>query len=100
MEQVLGSRLEHRAASVGSYAVHLRSFQTVRDFITSSPIAILIDIPFALLFMGVIAWTAWPVLIPLIIGLLIVLGYAWTVKGKLEELSETIYRAGALAHEE
>jgi ATP-binding cassette subfamily C protein LapB len=96
MEQVLGIRLEHRPASVGSYAVNLRSFETVRDFITSASVATLIDIPFALIFMAVIAWIAWPVLIPLTIGLLIVLGYAWAIEGKLKELSETTYRAGAL----
>ena len=96
MEQVLGIRLEHRPASVGSYAVNLRSFETVRDFITSASVATLIDIPFALIFMAVIAWIAWPVLIPLTIGLLVVLGYAWAVEGKLKDLSETTYRAGAL----
>ena len=96
MEQVLGIRLEHRPASVGSYAVNLRSFETVRDFITSASVTTLIDIPFALIFMAVIAWIAWPVLIPLTIGLLIVLGYAWAIEGKLKELSETTYRAGAL----
>jgi ATP-binding cassette subfamily C protein LapB len=44
----------------------------------------------------VIAWIAWPVLVPLCIGLTIVLGYALIVQGKLKELSETTYRAGAL----
>jgi ATP-binding cassette subfamily C protein LapB len=96
MERVLGIRLEHRPASVGSYAVNLRSFETVRDFITSASIATLIDIPFAIIFMAVIAWIAWPVLIPLVIGLIVVLGYAWSVEGKLKDLSETTYRAGAL----
>jgi ATP-binding cassette, subfamily C, bacterial LapB len=96
MEQVLGIRLEHRPASVGSYAVNLRSFETVRDFITSASVAALIDIPFALIFIAVIAWIAWPVIIPLAIGLIIVLGYAWAVEGKLKDLSETTYRAGAL----
>ncbi|MEH6591461.1 MAG: type I secretion system permease/ATPase [Halioglobus sp.] len=96
MERVLGIRLEDRPASVGSYAVNLRSFETVRDFITSASVATLIDIPFALIFMAVIAWIAWPVLIPLVIGLIVVLGYAWAVEGKLKDLSETTYRAGAL----
>ncbi|MDA0762187.1 MAG: type I secretion system permease/ATPase, partial [Proteobacteria bacterium] len=36
MEKVLGSRLEHRPASVGSYAVNLRAFDSVRDFINSA----------------------------------------------------------------
>ena len=73
MERVLGARLEHRASSVGSYAVNLRSFETVRDFITSATITTLIDIPFALLFMAVIAWIAWPILIPVLLGLLVLI---------------------------
>tara|TARA_R110000823_G_scaffold27609_12_gene80410 strand:+ start:11372 stop:13474 length:2103 start_codon:yes stop_codon:yes gene_type:complete len=96
MERVLGIRLEHRPASVGAYAVNLRSFETVRDFITSASITTLIDIPFALIFFAVIAWIAWPVLIPLVLGLAIVLGYALSVRGSLKELAETTYRASAM----
>ena len=96
MERVLGIRLEHRPQSVGSYAVNLRSFETVRDFITSASVTTIIDIPFALIFIAVIAWIAWPVLIPLLIGLTVVLGFALSVQGKLKELAETTYRAGAM----
>ena len=96
MERVLGIRMEHRPISVGSYAVNLRSFETVRDFITSASVATIIDVPFAVIFMGVIAWIAWPILIPIILGLTVVLGTAIVLQGKLKELSETTYRAGAL----
>jgi len=96
MERVLGIRLEHRPISVGSYAINLRSFETVRDFITSASITTIIDIPFALIFMAVIAWIAWPVLIPLCAGLMVALGFALAMQGKLKELSETTYRAGAM----
>ena len=96
MEKVLGIRLEHRPASVGSYAVNLRSFESLRDFITSASITTLIDLPFAVLFIAVMAWIAWPVIIPVIIGLIIVVGYALSVRSKLKELAETTYRAGAM----
>ena len=96
MEQVLGSRLEHRPVSVGSYAVNLRSFETVRDFITSASVTTLIDVPFAIIFIAVIGWIAPMILVPLVIGLVVVLGYAVATQGKLKELTETTYRAGAL----
>jgi len=96
MERVLGIRMEHRPISVGSYAVNLRSFETVRDFITSASVATIIDVPFAIIFMAVVAWIAWPILIPITIGLVIVLGTAFALQGKLKELTETTYRAGAL----
>ena len=96
MEQVLGTRLEHRPNSVGSFSSNLKSFETVRDFITSATITALIDIPFALIFIGVIAWIAWPMVIPVIIGAVIMLLYSFSVQTKMHELSETMFRAGAI----
>ncbi len=96
MERVLGIRLEHRPASVGSYAVNVRSFETVRDFITSATITTVIDIPFALIFVLVIGWISWLLLIPVFVGLVVVVGYSLSVRGKLKELAETTYRAGAM----
>jgi ATP-binding cassette subfamily C protein LapB len=54
MEKVLGIRLEHRPESVGSFASTLRGFEQVRDFIASSTVATLIDLPFGLIFIGVL----------------------------------------------
>jgi ATP-binding cassette subfamily C protein LapB len=96
MEQVLGTRLEQRPTSVGSFASNLRSFETVRDFITSATITTLIDIPFALIFILVMAWIAWPMILPVVAGAVIMFIYALSVQAKLHELSETMYRAGAI----
>ncbi len=96
MEQVLGTRLEHRPSSVGSFSSNLRSFETVRDFITSATITALIDIPFAIIFIGVMAWIAWPMIIPVIIGAIIMLIYSFSVQTKMHDLSETMFRVGAI----
>lgn len=96
MEQVLGVRLEQRPNSVGSFASNLRSFETVRDFITSATITTLIDIPFALIFILVIAWISWSMVIPVLAGSVIMLIYALSVQTKMHELSETMYRASAI----
>jgi ATP-binding cassette subfamily C protein LapB len=96
MERVLGMRLEGRPTSVGSFASNLRSFESVRDFIASVTVTALIDFPFALLFLLVIAWIAWPlVLIPLC-GLFIGLIYAYILQFRMYDLAETTYRAAAL----
>ena len=94
MERVLGSRLEHRPASVGTYAVNLRAFDSVRDFINSATITTLIDVPFAVIFCAVIFWIAPMVLLPLILGVILVLGYVSLGRAKLQELSESTHRAG------
>lgn len=96
MEQVLGIRLEYRPNSVGSFASNLRSFETVRDFITSATITTLIDIPFGLIFVVVIAWISWPMIIPVIFGAILILVYSFSVQTKMQELSETMYRASAI----
>jgi len=96
MERVLGMRLEERPASVGSLAANLRSFETVRDFTTAATITALIDLPFAVLFVIVIGWIAWPMLLPALLAMLVVLIYATLVGGRMHELSETTYRAGAM----
>lgn len=96
MEQVLGIRLELRPTSVGSFAANLRSFETVRDFITSATITTLIDIPFAMIFIVVMAWISWAMIIPVMAGAVVMLIYALSVQTKMHELSETMYRAGAI----
>lgn len=53
-EHVLGVRMAGRPASAGAFANHLREFETLREFFTSSTLTALIDLPFAILFILVI----------------------------------------------
>jgi ATP-binding cassette subfamily C protein LapB len=70
--QLLEVRLEHKPASAGSFANQFREFESVRDFITSASLATLSDLPFVLLFMGVLFLIGGPLaLVPL--GSMIVL---------------------------
>lgn len=95
MERVLGIRLENRPLSAGSFAANLRSFETVRDFITSATVTAFIDLPFALVFLLVIGWIAWPIVLPILGGMSLVLLFGLTVQNKMHILSETTYRASA-----
>ncbi len=95
MERVLGMRMEQRPVSAGSFASNLRAFESVRDFIGSATVVAFIDLPFALIFVLVIGWISWPMLIPLVIGAAVMLFYALAVQGRMHELAETTYRAGA-----
>ncbi len=96
MEKVLGTRLELRPSSAGSFASNLRAFETVRDFITSATITTLIDIPFALIFIIVIAWIAPYMVIPVAVGGTVLLIYSFSVQTKMQEHSEAMFRAGAI----
>ncbi|HEY9446513.1 MAG TPA: ABC transporter transmembrane domain-containing protein, partial [Burkholderiales bacterium] len=55
-EKALGIRMEARPASVGSFASNVHEFEAFRDFITSATITGLVDLPFVLLFIGIIFW--------------------------------------------
>ncbi len=95
MERVLGLRMEARPASVGSFASNLRAFESVRDFISSATVTAFIDLPFALLFLIVIGWIAWPMVIPFVIGVTLLLLYSLSVQARMHTLAETTYRASA-----
>jgi ATP-binding cassette subfamily C protein LapB len=95
MEKVLGMRLSHRPESVGSFASNLRGFETVRDFIASSTVTALIDLPFALLFLAVMAWISAWLAVPVVAGFVLILAAAWTLQKQLHELAETTHQASA-----
>jgi ATP-binding cassette, subfamily C, bacterial LapB len=95
MERVLGMRLEHRPASVGSFAQNLRGFEQVRDFIASSTVTALIDLPFALLFLAVMVWISPWLALPVVVAGLFILGTGWVLQKRLQELAQTTHRASA-----
>ncbi|WP_298621875.1 type I secretion system permease/ATPase [uncultured Legionella sp.] len=53
-QQVLGLSMTNRPRSVGSLANTVQSFEIFRDFITSSTMTILVDLPFVCIFLFVI----------------------------------------------
>ncbi|MDR5866007.1 type I secretion system permease/ATPase [Halomonas koreensis] len=95
MRQVLGLRMAARPASTGSFASMLQSFESVRAFIGSATVVGLVDLPFVLMFAAIIALIGPPLVIPVLAGIAFVLLYALAAQGKLHELSETTWRAGA-----
>lgn len=95
MEKVLGLRLEARPESVGSFAQNLRGFEQVRDFIASGTVTALIDLPFALLFVGVLAWLSPWLVLPVVIAFTMIVVMGYVLQHRLHELAETTYKASA-----
>lgn len=95
MEQILGMRLENKPVSVGSFASNVRAFETVRDFIATASVTTFVDLPFGLIFILVIGIIAWPLIIPVVVIMLIIVLHAWWTHRQLSELAEQSYRAGA-----
>lgn len=93
--QALSVQMEHKPASSGSFANQLREFESVRDFATSATLSAISDLPFVLLFVGVIFSVGGVLgfvpltLIPLIIGISIFVQWplARTMRENLRESS-------------
>jgi ATP-binding cassette subfamily C protein LapB len=66
--RALGIRMEARPQSLGTFAAQIKGLETVRGVMSSGPIFILVDVPFALFFILVIALIGgWLVIVPLVV---------------------------------
>ncbi|MGH1378996.1 MAG: type I secretion system permease/ATPase [Alphaproteobacteria bacterium] len=74
-EQIMGMKMTSRPPSAGILASNMKEFETLRDFFTSATMAALIDLPFVLVYIAVIAIIGGPIAfvplaaIPLIVGM-------------------------------
>ncbi|MFO1389172.1 type I secretion system permease/ATPase [Cellvibrio sp.] len=95
MERVLGMKLSERPVSVGSFASSLQSFESIRSFISSATVLAFVDLPFVLLFTTVIAIISWPLILPILLGIVAAIIYAAAVQKKMHSLSESSMQAAA-----
>ncbi len=99
--QALSIQMEHKPASSGSFANQLREFESVRDFATSATLATVSDLPFVLMFVGVIFVIGGPLgwvpmlLIPLILIISIII--QWPLARTMQEnMRESSLKQGVL----
>lgn len=95
MERVLDLRMEARPASVGSFASNLRSFESVRDFIASASLTTMVDLPFVLMFLLVLAWISPWMLIPPVIAIALALALSYFAQARMEELTLKTFKASS-----
>ncbi len=73
-QQLMGMTMASRPASAGIMASHMREFESLRDFFTSATMTVLIDLPFVLLFIILIAIVGGPIaFVPLLAVPIVVL---------------------------
>jgi ATP-binding cassette subfamily C protein LapB len=94
-EKVLGIRMEARPKSVGGFTRNLQEFDSVRDFITSFSITVLIDLPFALLGMLAIWYLAGSMVWIHVIAVLVLLLFALFMQRPMKRAVENTYHASA-----
>ncbi|MFZ3406394.1 type I secretion system permease/ATPase [Vibrio chagasii] len=86
--KVLGIRMEAKPASVGAFAKNLQEFESIREFFTSATIGSLIDLPFALMFLGLIWLMAGNLVFVPVAGVVILIIYALLIQGPLRRTIE------------
>lgn len=95
-ERIVGMAMKFRPARVGSFAQNIHEFQSLRDFLASLTLASVIDLPFTLLILAVIAMIGGHLVwIPVLAFPLVAL-IGWTLQ---RPLAETMQRTMALAAE-
>ena len=93
MEKVLGRRMPFNKMPVGTLASTIQSYESIRAFTSSMTLIALIDLPFFLLFLIVIAVIGWQFLIPIIIAAIMILVYAIALHVRMKEISEAMSQA-------
>jgi ATP-binding cassette subfamily C protein LapB len=60
LREILAIRLEHRPQSIGIFSSAMRDFEALRDFFSSASLVLISDLPFILMFLGLIWLIAGP----------------------------------------
>lgn len=97
-EHTLNLRMDQWPKSVGAFANNLRDFESIRNFFTASTMATLVDLPFAIIFLIVIAYIGGPLVsIPMLtISLLLI--FSFLMIKPLRESIEATFEASANKH--
>jgi ATP-binding cassette subfamily C protein LapB len=85
-----------RPASAGVMASHMREFESLRDFFTSATMTVLIDLPFVLLFILLIAIIGGPLAFIPLVAVPIVIGIGMFMQKPLEKVTKQSMMESAL----
>ena len=95
-EKVLDLKLEALPKPVGSLANVLREFESIRGFLTSSTIALVIDLPFVIIFIAVMYYIAGLLVLVTVGSIIVILLYTFSVKDKMYNAVKETYQAAAM----
>lgn len=97
-EHVMDIEMSARRGSVGSLANVLKEYESIREFLTSATLTTVIDIPFAILFLAVIATIGGPLVFVLLAIMPIMVLASLAVQPQLRRLVQTSFEDGQSKH--
>lgn len=97
-DQVLNMKLAGRPKSSGVFASMLKDFDSVREFFTSASIAVLVDLPFTLLFLFVIYQLAGSLAFVILGIILVVIAIGFILQFPLKKLVRKSSKSAEAKH--
>ncbi|MEA3512343.1 MAG: ATP-binding cassette domain-containing protein, partial [Campylobacterota bacterium] len=94
-EHVMGLRGESSPLSVGSFSTHFKEFDSIRNFLTSSVLTLVVDFPFLIIFLVVIYYIGGAIVVVPSMIIVIILLYTFAVSKPLYKSIEETYQASA-----
>ncbi|XZG68748.1 type I secretion system permease/ATPase [Chitinibacteraceae bacterium HSL-7] len=97
-EHVLDLQTAARPDSVGGLVSRFQDFEAFRDFVTSATLTTLVDLPFTLLFVGIIFWVGGPIALVPLIAMPLIVGAALLLHWPLRQLVQQTFAVSAQKH--
>jgi ATP-binding cassette subfamily C protein LapB len=95
LREIMSIRLEHRPQSVGIFSSSMRDFEALRDFFSSASFVLLTDLPFLLMFIGLIFVIGGPIGWVSVLAVLVVLAVGYLSQPALTQaMRENMKEAG------
>jgi ATP-binding cassette subfamily C protein LapB len=94
-EKVLDLQMAFHPKSVGSFASNIRDFDAIRSFLTNATMSVLIDLPFAVIFLWVIYYIGGTIVFIPVTMMVLILLYALIIRKPLERSIESTHEASA-----
>lgn len=94
-EKILSVKMENQPKSVGSFASNIKEFDHIRNFLASSTIATLVDLPFVVIFLIVIFSLAGSLVLAPLVVILLIFAYSYYLQKPLDESVKQTFEATA-----
>jgi ATP-binding cassette subfamily C protein LapB len=95
LREIMAIRLEHRPQSIGIFASSMRDFESLRDFMSSASMVLVVDMPFILMFLVLIGIIGGPIAwIPAAAVPLLVIVGLWAQRPLMRAMRENMKESG------
>ncbi|WP_146180866.1 type I secretion system permease/ATPase [Limnohabitans sp. 2KL-17] len=95
LREIMAIRLEHRPQSIGIFASSMRDFESLRDFMSSASMVMVVDMPFILMFLVLIAFIGGPIAwIPAAAVPILVIVGLWAQRPLMRAMRENMKESG------